>query len=107
MTTHEITVATTAYQDPHSLQARPSLIAAVRDAELASFAPVPTSKSAGCHCFCGEQVTRTFSLANPVISWRQSMYGGSKFRKQSIVPRVTCIHRVIRTFICIHETFRA
>lgn len=31
---HEITVATTAFQDPHSLQARPSLIAAVRSADL-------------------------------------------------------------------------
>lgn len=30
----EITVATTAFQDPHSLQARPSLIAAVRNADL-------------------------------------------------------------------------
>ncbi len=30
----EITVATTAFQDPHSLQARPSLIAAVRRADL-------------------------------------------------------------------------
>ena len=30
----DVTVATTAFQDPHSLQARPSLIAAVRDAEL-------------------------------------------------------------------------
>lgn len=30
----EITVATTAFQDPHSLQARPSLIAAVRSADL-------------------------------------------------------------------------
>lgn len=29
-----ITTATTAFQDPHSLQARPSLIAAVRDADL-------------------------------------------------------------------------
>ncbi len=29
-----VTVATTAYQDPHSLQARPSLIAAIRDADL-------------------------------------------------------------------------
>ena len=31
---HEITIATTAFQDPHSLQARPSLISAVRDADL-------------------------------------------------------------------------
>lgn len=30
----EITVATTAFQDPHRLQARPSLIAAVRQADL-------------------------------------------------------------------------
>jgi zinc/manganese transport system substrate-binding protein len=30
----EITVATTAFQDPHSLQARPSLIAAARSADL-------------------------------------------------------------------------
>lgn len=30
----EITVATTAFQDPHSLQARPSLIAAARNADL-------------------------------------------------------------------------
>jgi len=30
----EITVATSAFQDPHSLQARPSLIAAVRNADL-------------------------------------------------------------------------
>ena len=30
----EITIATTAFQDPHSLQARPSLIAAVRNADL-------------------------------------------------------------------------
>lgn len=30
----EITVATTAFQDPHQLQARPSLIAAVRNADL-------------------------------------------------------------------------
>lgn len=29
-----VTTATTAFQDPHSLQARPSLIAAVRDADL-------------------------------------------------------------------------
>lgn len=29
-----VTVATTAYQDPHSLQARPSLIAAIRNADL-------------------------------------------------------------------------
>jgi len=29
-----VTIATTAFQDPHSLQARPSLIAAVRDADL-------------------------------------------------------------------------
>ena len=32
--TAEITVATTAFQDPHSLQARPSLIAAVRRADI-------------------------------------------------------------------------
>lgn len=32
--TAEITIATTAFQDPHSLQARPSLIAAVRRADL-------------------------------------------------------------------------
>jgi zinc/manganese transport system substrate-binding protein len=32
--TAEITVATTAFQDPHSLQARPSLIAAIRSADL-------------------------------------------------------------------------
>jgi zinc/manganese transport system substrate-binding protein len=30
----EITVATTAFQDPHRLQAKPSLIAAIRDADL-------------------------------------------------------------------------
>jgi zinc/manganese transport system substrate-binding protein len=30
----DVTTATTAFQDPHSLQARPSLIAAVRDADL-------------------------------------------------------------------------
>ena len=30
----DITVATTAFQDPHSLQAKPSLIAAIRDADL-------------------------------------------------------------------------
>jgi len=30
----DVTVATTAFQDPHSLQARPSLIAAVRNADL-------------------------------------------------------------------------
>lgn len=30
----KITVATTPFQDPHSLQARPSLIAAIRDADL-------------------------------------------------------------------------
>jgi len=30
----EVTVATTAFQDPHQLQARPSLIAAVRSADL-------------------------------------------------------------------------
>jgi len=30
----EITVATTAFQDPHRLQAKPSLIAAIRDTEL-------------------------------------------------------------------------
>jgi zinc/manganese transport system substrate-binding protein len=30
----QITIATTAFQDPHSLQARPSLIAAVRSADL-------------------------------------------------------------------------
>ena len=29
-----VTVATTAFQDPHSLQAKPSLIAAIRDADL-------------------------------------------------------------------------
>jgi zinc/manganese transport system substrate-binding protein len=32
--TAEITVATTAYQDPHRLQAKPSLIAAIRDTDL-------------------------------------------------------------------------
>lgn len=30
----DVTIATTAFQDPHSLQARPSLIAAVRNADL-------------------------------------------------------------------------
>jgi len=33
-TDHDITVATTAFQDPHRLQARPSLIAAMRRADL-------------------------------------------------------------------------
>jgi len=32
--TAEVTVATTAFQDPHRLQAKPSLIAAMRDADL-------------------------------------------------------------------------
>jgi zinc/manganese transport system substrate-binding protein len=31
---HEVTVATTAFQDPHRLQAKPSLIAAARNADL-------------------------------------------------------------------------
>jgi zinc/manganese transport system substrate-binding protein len=30
----EVTIATTAFQDPHRLQAKPSLIAAIRDADL-------------------------------------------------------------------------
>ena len=30
----QVTVATTAFQDPHRLQAKPSLIAAIRDADL-------------------------------------------------------------------------
>jgi zinc/manganese transport system substrate-binding protein len=33
-TDHDVTVATTAFQDPHQLQARPSLIAAMRRADL-------------------------------------------------------------------------
>jgi zinc/manganese transport system substrate-binding protein len=61
----ETTVATTAFQDPHRLQARPSLIAAVRRADL---------------IVCTGADLQRFRPETRDIFWRRIMCAASRFR---------------------------
>ena len=102
----EITVATTAFQDPHKLQARPSLIAAVRRADLLictgaqleiGWLPLLLRRSANPHIQVGDP---GYFLAADFVE-------KSKFRSSSIDHRAIFIRRAIRMCILIRATFGA
>ena len=57
--------ATTALQDPHRIEARPSLIARVAQCRHGGLLPARSSRSAGCRCCSRNRATRGSSRARP------------------------------------------
>ena len=107
-TRSSVYVATTALQDPHQIQARPSLIARGAQRRPAWSAPAPSSRSAGCRC-CIRQSGNDEDPARQAgqLRGRGLRAASSRCRRGSTAPRATCTRPATRTSRPIRATSRS